>query len=86
MKTQTQFFKQVYLVKFLATKTNKIELSINNKLFMLENDKETDCCNVYDILSGDFIDDIKLFQFNVELSVNDYPNDVILEYIIEHLY
>lgn len=82
---KTQLFQNAYNVAYTTNDNYQIELSINNKLFTLENDNELDSCNIFDTLTGEFLDEIAYFQFNVDLLVNDYPNDLILDYIISNL-
>ena len=81
----TQLFQNFYNVAYVSYANNKIELSINNILFTLENDKELDSCNVYDAFTGIFLDEIACYQFDTSLGVNDYPNDMILDFIVTNL-
>jgi hypothetical protein len=85
MTTNEQTFKNFYQVAYVSNKYNQIELSINQFLFTLENDNKADCCNVFDTFTGEFLTEIACYKFDTELSINDYPNDLILEYIVTNL-
>jgi hypothetical protein len=85
MKTNEQTFQDFYKVVYLSNEFNQIELSINQYLFTLENDNETDGCIIFDTFSGEILDQIACLQFDVNLLASEYPNDVILEYIVTNL-
>lgn len=82
---KTQLFQNIYNVAYATNEFNQIELSINQFLFTLENDNETDGTTIFDTVTGEILDEIACLTFDVNLSVNDYPNDMILDYIVTNL-
>lgn len=81
---KTQKFQNAYNIAYVKNDNGKIELSINNFIFILDNDVVTNSCEVYES-NDDYIDSISGFHFDVNLSVNEYPNDIILDYIVTNL-
>ena len=82
---KTQLFQNAYNVAYTLNEFGQIELSVNNILFTLENDVKQDVCFILDTLTGEYIDEIACYQFDVNLKVSDYPNDLILDYIVTNL-
>lgn len=82
---KTQLFQNAYHVAYALNEFDEIELSINNFLFTLKYDDKYNSSIIFDTLTGDYMDKIDCFQFDVNLKISDYPNDFILDYIVTNL-
>jgi hypothetical protein len=73
-----------HLVSFAKVNETDIELSIDRNIYMLQYDSILDITLIFDAITSEYLDEVH-YLFNVESSIQDYPNKEIILFIIENL-